>query len=375
MISVNKEEGSTAVTSPNDRIVAHLDSSELQQAQQLADSLDLTAPDSCPSFGRALSQETSRLTDELLQQIRSNDKDIIGDQLNQIVRLAHDTHSQMAFEQKSWKHQALQSVQQVPLVGGAVRRLVRKYQTTQDSFHSAAHQIDTVIAELGASVEALQHTNVVFNQMHSEVMAQVRQLEIHIHAGNLALAKAEQRDAEFQARKDLTDLEMQQWTDLQAAMASLRKRIADLRILQQSALQTLPNIRLIQANNIQLVEKFQTIQDVTIPAWKQGFVIRGALTQQQHAVRLARAIDDTTNQLLLQNSQMLHTNSIETAKANQRLVIDVDTLSKTAEALFKTAEEVVQIRRTGRIAHDTALLQLENVRNRTRTLIAGGGSG
>lgn len=347
-----------------------LTDAEQARAKELAQSVDLVTPDSIINFGREISQKSSHLTDELLQRIRSNDKDIIGDRLNEVVQLARDTHTQMAFQPKSWKQRTLHSAQHLPVIGPVVRRVAKKVQNIHDGYQSAAHQIDTVILELDQSVQALQQTNAVFNSMYDEVTEQIRQLEIHVEAGYISIQNAQQRLQEMQTNGIQSDIDAQKIQDLQAAIAAMEKRVADLRVLQQSALQTLPNLRMIQANNIQLIEKFHTIQDVTIPAWKQGFVIRGALTQQQNAVRLTQAIDETTNSLLLENSRLLHTNSVQTAQANQRLVIDVATLQKTSDAMYQTAQEVLRIRREGKSAHETALRQLEALQKRTSSLAA-----
>ncbi len=52
------------------------------------------------------------------------------------------------------------------------------------------------------------------------------------------------------------------------------------------------------------------------------------LNEQKNAVQLATHIDNTTNDLLQRNAELLHRTSVETAKANQRLVIDVETLKE-----------------------------------------------
>ena len=43
--------------------------------------------------------------------------------------------------------------------------------------------------------------------------------------------------------------------------------------------------------------------------------------------------------LLLKNSEMLKINSIETAKENERGIIEIDTLKKTQENLFKPSKK------------------------------------
>lgn len=72
-----------------------------------------------------------------------------------------------------------------------------------------------------------------------------------------------------------------------------------------------------------------------------------ALNEQRNAVELARNIDDTTNSLLKSNAKLLYQNSVDTARANQRSVIDVSTLEEVHDTLIRTLEDTAQINRDG----------------------------
>jgi uncharacterized protein YaaN involved in tellurite resistance len=61
--------------------------------------------------------------------------------------------------------------------------------------------------------------------------------------------------------------------DLQSAVDALEKRVADMKVLQHAALQQLPMIRMVQTNNRMLIEKFHTIRELTVPAWKRQFML------------------------------------------------------------------------------------------------------
>ncbi|NEU35014.1 toxic anion resistance protein, partial [bacterium LRH843] len=87
-----------------------------------------------------------------------------------------------------------------------------------------------------------------------------------------------------------------------------------------------PMIRIIQSNNLMLVDKFYAIKNITLPAWKNQISLAISLNEQKNSVQLANTIDDATNDLLKRNADLLHQNSVDTAKANQRSVIDIETL-------------------------------------------------
>ena len=134
---------------------------------------------------------------------------------------------------------------------------------------------------------------------------------------------------------------------LDTALRLIDKRVSDLQVLQHAADQTLPMIRLIQANAIQLIEKFSAVRDITIPMWRNQFAIQLSLADQRNAVELANAIDDASNELMRKNAELVHSTAVGTARANQRSVIDIETLRTVNETLIRTVEEVREIHREG----------------------------
>ncbi|MBL2545086.1 toxic anion resistance protein, partial [Klebsiella pneumoniae] len=106
------------------------------------------------------------------------------------------------------------------------------------------------------------------------------------------------------------------------------------------------------------------------PAWKRQFTLALSLNEQKNAVQLADTIDDTTNSLLKSNAELLHRNSVATAKANQRLVIDVETLASVQQTLIGTVEEVIRIQRDGAQQRQQAVKQIEVMREGLRTAIS-----
>ena len=154
-------------------------------------------------------------------------------------------------------------------------------------------------------------------------------------------------EADAMRSRELSPAEVQELNDLENLVSNLDKRVGDLQALQHSALQSLPMIRMIQANNHMLVDKFHTIRELTVPAWKRQFMLALSLNEQQNAVQLADSIDNATNDFLSRNAELLHKNSVETAKANQRLVIDISTLEKVQATLISTVEDVIRIQQEG----------------------------
>ncbi|MDW5252604.1 toxic anion resistance protein, partial [Acinetobacter baumannii] len=83
----------------------------------------------------------------------------------------------------------------------------------------------------------------------------------------------------------------------------LDKRITDLELLRLSALQTLPQITFLQNNNIALIEKFQTISGLTIPAWQRQLMLALNILDQKKYSQLGEEIDNFTNETLLESAK------------------------------------------------------------------------
>jgi uncharacterized protein YaaN involved in tellurite resistance len=233
-------------------------------------------------------------------------------------------------------------------------------------FDTTRSQIEALINEVGTTQSNIQQRNAGLEEMFVSVMDEHRLLGIHIAAGRLRLG--ELRVLAQQQRSDIGNdpARVQALSDLEAVIANLDKRIGDLVAMQHSAMQSLPAIRMIQSANIMLVDKFHTIREITVPAWKRQFMLSLALNEQKNAVELAAHIDNTTNDLLRREAALLHRNSVEAAKANQRLVIDVDTLKEVQNTLIKTVEDVIKIQRDGVVQRENAAKQIETMRNDLR---------
>lgn len=112
-------------------------------------------------------------------------------------------------------------------------------------------------------------------------------------------------------------------------------------------MQTAPQIRLIQDSDEIMVEKIQSTLVNTIPLWKNQMVIAMGIEHSNQAAQAQQAVTDVTNQLLKNNAAKLKTASIETARASERGIVDMETLKQTNSELISTLDEVLKIQEDG----------------------------
>ena len=262
--------------------------------------------------------------------------DDTGHKLNQVVQVAQQLNT----------NSILNPNKSSGFLGGLFNKFKGAKQSFDQNFNSTKAQIDSLVTEIENSQNGLKTRVDTLDKMFHGVQDEYKQLGVYIAAGKLKQKEIQQQISEFSAQPQ-DQATTQKIYDLNHLANNLEKRVSDLQVLQQSAMQTLPMIRIIQSNNLMLVDKFYAIKNITLPAWKNQISLAISLNEQKNSVQLANSIDDATNELLRRNADLLHQNSVDTAKANQRSVIDIETLEHVQNTLIKTVNDVIQVQKEG----------------------------
>ena len=335
-----------------------LQPADFQEVLAARKELQNMSHNSVAEYGKNIATKTSTYTDELLNLVQNRDLDATGQKLNQVVQVAQQLNTSSILNKKK--------------SSGFFGNIISKFKGAKNNFdahfNSTKEQLDVLVKEIETSQSGLKARVDTLDKMFDGVQDEYKQLGIHIAAGRL-------REQELQQEiSALTALPQDQATtqkiyDLNHLANNLEKRVSDLQVLQQSAMQTLPMIRIIQSNNLMLVDKFYAIKNITLPAWKNQISLAISLNEQKNSVQLANTIDDATNELLRRNADLLHQNSVDTAKANQRSVIDIETLEHVQNTLIKTVNDVIQIQKEGVQKRTEATVRLKALQDNLNHLV------
>lgn len=309
-------------------------------------------------YGKNIATQTSGYTDELLNLVQNKDLDETGQKLNQVVQVAQQLNTSSILNKKK----------NSGFFGGLMSKIKGAKDNIDMHFNTTKEQIDTLVKEIEKSQSGLKARVDTLDRMFHGVQSEYKQLGVYIAAGKLKQDEIQQEISTLtsQAQDQTTT---QRVYDLNHLANNLEKRVSDLQVLQQSAMQTLPMIRIIQSNNLMLVDKFYAIKNITLPAWKNQISLAISLNEQKNSVQLANTIDDATNDLLKRNADLLHQNSVDTAKANQRSVIDIETLEHVQNTLIKTVNDVIQIQKEGMQKRAEATTRLRSLQDNLNQLV------
>lgn len=305
-------------------------------------------------FGTNLQQSMSQFSHQMLDEVQSKDMGPVGDSLSQLMG-------------------KLKSVNPNDLDPNKQSKLKRIFRRTKASINevfsrmqSVSSQIDRITIQLDKHKGNLTKDVELLDGLYDQNKKYFDDLTLYIAA---AQRKKQQIQSETipelqeKAHNSGNQMDIQAVADMEQFVDRLDKRIYDLQLSRQIAIQTAPQIRMIQNVNQALAEKIQSSILTSIPLWKNQMAIALTLMRQRNAVSAQRAVTDTTNDLLTQNASMLKQNAIETATENERGIVDIETLKTTQNDIIETIEQTLQIQQDGRQKRQAAEKELNGLEN------------
>ncbi|WP_018659486.1 toxic anion resistance protein [Allofustis seminis] len=331
-----------------------LDENQQKQANELSAKIMADDLNAILNYGAAAQKEISDFSHSILNHV----------QMQEVGEIGHSI-SDLMFQLKAADPKDLSPEKQ-----GFLSRVFNKtkrsiYETTA-KYQKIGSQIDKIALKLDHEKNLLMKDNEILNDLYEKNLNFYQALNIYIAAGELRIKELQEAiipQALKEAEQEIDQMGAQKVNDLNQFTNRLEKRVHDLKITKQLTIQQAPQIRMIQNTNQQLSEKIQTSIHTAIPLWKNQMVIALTLLRQHDAVSAQRQVSDTTNELLMKNSEMLKQSAVDTAVENERAIIDVETLATTQQNLMDTLRETLAIQKEGRqkrMEVEKELLQMES---------------
>lgn len=331
------------------KLMDRLSPEEQEKAKQLAEQIPVGNYEAIITYGANAQNELSRFSHKMLDHVQSKDIGPVGDVLSDLMGKLSEIDPEDLSEKKKSGLSRLFS------------RATRSIQEMMTKYQKLSTQIDRIGVQLEHSKRGLLEDVQMLDNLYEQNKTYFQALNVYIAAAELKRDEiANVIIPEMQRKAELSNDQMafQEVNDMGQFLDRLEKRLYDLQLSRQITIQSAPQIRMIQQTNQTLAEKIQSSIMTSIPLWKNQIAIALTLNRQRKAVESQRLVTKTTNDLLLKNSEMLKVNSIETAKENERGIIEIDTLKKTQENLIQTIEETLVIQADGRAKRKAAEVEI-----------------
>ncbi|MGE6488720.1 toxic anion resistance protein [Paenisporosarcina sp. NPDC076898] len=331
------------------KIMDRLSEEEKQKALALASQIPAGNYEAILTYGANAQTELSSFSHQMLDHVQKKDIGPVGDILKDLM----DKLSQLNPEELS-----TQKKSGIKRLFGKVSRSVQELMT---KYQKLSTQIDRIGIQLEHSKRGLIEDVQMLDKLYEQNKAYFQALNIYIAAAEIKrdeILNETIPSLRQKAEASSDQMAYQEVNDMAQFLDRLEKRLYDLQLSRQITIQSAPQIRMIQQTNQTLAEKIQSSVMTSIPLWKNQIAIALTLNRQMKAVEAQKQVTKTTNDLLLKNSEMLKINSLETAKENERGIVEIDTLKQTQENLLQTIEETLRIQADGRVKRKAAEVEI-----------------
>ncbi len=328
---------------------------ETRQIEDFASKININDTRTIINYGGGVQKQMADFSESVLQNVKTHDLGEVGGMLTGVI--ADLKRFNPGEEEKGG-------------FLGLFRKQGRKLEEIKAGYDKASVNVDKVAKALQQHQITLLKDVDMLDRMYASNLVYYKQLSMYIAAGKKKIADVRSKDlpaAVAKAQQSGLAEDAQAAKDLEDQLTRFEKKIHDLELTRTIALQTAPQIRMIQNNDTIMVEKIQSTIVNTIPLWKNQMVLALGLNDSLQAARAENEVTNMTNQLLLQNAQKLKQTTIETAKASERGIVDIETLKKTNESLISTLDEVAKIQSDGRARRAQAESDLQAMENQLRS--------
>lgn len=334
--SSTPEPSPAATPAPSDDTAQSLSPAEREKVEAFVEKIDITDTAGVLSYGVGSQRKVSEFSERALTGVRNNDLGEIGDDISSLIVTLKDFDPDK--QEKSGPlaifHKAKNNLEALRTRYTAVEKNVREISDTLEG-----HQ-RTLLKDIATLDQLYALNEAYFKELTMYVVAGKEKLE-QVRSGELA---------QLQAKAAQTGLaeDAQAARDLAQKCDRFEKRIYDLELTRQVALQTAPQIRMVQNSDAVMAEKIQSTVVNTIPLWKNQMVIALGIEHATQAARAQREVADMTNELLKKNADKLKVATVDAAREAERGVVDIETLKHTNEQLISTLDEVKRVQAEGR---------------------------
>ena len=330
---------------------------EQRQIMAVADKIDITDSNAVLSYGASAQRKVSDFADGALQSVRGKDMGETGQILTSlIVELKANGEEKQTFFSK--------------LFGSAEKnfeKLKAQYSTTEAN-------IDKLVKILEGHEEQLVKDIVQLDKLYDKNKLYFKEVSMYIEAGKLRLEKAKNEELpllEAKARETNAPEDSQAAKDFADMITRFEKKLYDLELSRTVCLQSAPEIRMVQNSDTIMSEKIHSTIINVIPMWKTQMVLALNNYHTQKAIEAQQAVTDATNEMLRKNAEALHQSTVETAKASERGIVDIETLQHTNLQLISALDEIQQIQAEGKIARAAAEKELVRIEQELKDKMLG----
>jgi uncharacterized protein YaaN involved in tellurite resistance len=310
------------------------------------------SPDKIFSYGEEATKGVSRFADEILSQLSLS----FAEESSKL--LATLNHLMGRFDKVDFHEDTSMK--------GFFSKLVQKVKKSAgdlyDKYTAFSKEIDKIFVDIKKYELEIKDTNGMLDRMYDENMRFYKELEKYIEYGKSylentispAIGSLESKMSD--PMNGVSQIELGKYNEIKE---TLEQRIYDLELAKAVSLQTAPQIKLIQKGNYNLIRKINSAFVITMPLFKQGIIQAITVKRQKLHMDSMKALDESTNKLLVQNAHNIVENAKTTAQLGNTSSVRVESIEESYNTIINGIKDVQLLQAENRKQREESMRKLE----------------
>lgn len=300
------------------------------------------------SLGSDAGQNIGKLSEEILSKVTVANSGELGEGISNILNLTRKVDvtrigtPQTGLMSRVWN-----------IFGDTKQKVLDQFETSKD-------QIESITTTLSTGIDRMRGESIWLENAYNANIEYLHELEDIL---NIVEKVKENEDKKLSVLMGNPDTKMNLLDEQRIITDALDKQSDKLSRLVHLAKLTAPQIASMRKVNVNTVEKFESLNTIVIPAWKNNMSLSLISLQQQKDNQLSNMIDNETNRLLKDNAKTVSNNMKDAALATQRGVVDLSTLQSIQNDMLDGIKETIRIEEAGRQERKQAAIQMQKMDN------------
>ena len=333
----------------------------MRDVQALTGEVDVQNPNSIINFGQKASENISKISDEILNNMKAVKAEEANEMLVALTKIMDkfDLQEIENIKEDSPINKIFKKI------GNTVAKLFQKYD-------SLGYEVDKIYVLLKKYESDIREANANIKKLYDGNIEQYQLLEKYIVAGEMAIEEIDSYLMQVPNMQNMNEQEKQMMQQkLEICKDMLSQRVYDLRVAENVAIQAAPMLQTMQLSNFNLMRKINSSFIVTLPIFKQCLAQAIMLKRQEIQAKSMKQLDDKTNELIQRNARNTATQSVEIAKLANTSSVQIETLEKSYQTIMKGIEDTKAINEASRIKRAEDSQRLETLKHEMKKNIGG----
>lgn len=315
--------------------VERLTPEEQAQIEQFSDKIDIHKSEIVMNYGATIQKQSASIATKTLQDVKTKNT---GEVAGLLVEMVGAMNGLSGGEDH----------------GGFIKQFFNKIKgqavAVRTRNESAEKTLERIEKQLEGHKLTLQKDIQMLDDLYDENWETFKALTLYIKAAELALEKARNEELpQLYATAQQTGLpeDAMKADEFAKQCDQFDKQVHNLRLTRTNCLQSAPQIKMIQHNDMDMAMKLQSSIVNTMPLWRKKIAMSIAINNNMQAVEASNAVDDLTNRMLKEQAEQFHLSVVESAKASQRSIIDIETIDYVNKEVTGAVLDYIAIEQQG----------------------------